>query len=69
MSLTRDINTDQGLFKICRNETDTYYPSKHETSTQCWASVVDGGPTSGGCLVFAGIASCFACFVIRSWII
>ena len=29
-------------------------PSKHETSTQCWASVVNGGPTLGRYIVFAG---------------
>ena len=31
------------------------HSSKYETSTQCWASVVDGGPPLGRCLVFAGI--------------
>ena len=29
-------------------------PSKHDTSIQCWAIVVDGGPTLDRCVVFAG---------------
>ena len=29
------------------------WPSKHETSNQCWSTVYDAGPTLGRCLVFA----------------
>ena len=32
-------------------------PSKHETLSQCWASVVNGGPTLFQCIVFAGLPS------------
>ena len=35
-------------------KTATQQTSKRETSTQWRASVVDGGPTLGRCLVFAG---------------
>ena len=29
-------------------------PNKHQTSTQCWASIVDGAPTCDHCFVFNG---------------
>ena len=32
----------------------TQHPSKHETLNQCWADVVDGGPTLAQGFVFAG---------------
>ena len=42
---------------VARFDIDNLYPSLHDASTQCWAHVVDGWPTLGGCcVVFAGMS-------------
>ena len=50
------------LFVLYMRPSDYLRPQQtrdiHPMLNQCWASVIEGGPTLGGCLVFVGSCHC-----------